>query len=122
VARTIWKYPFAIDDLLSIEMPWPFSTPIEELDLRTAKLNLPTPDGIEAGSHLDRFCQVEIGKGKRDERCWDCAFRATAIPNGCVPTVMDAIKCLAEDEPFHCHVKAGQPVCAGYSLLKGHAS
>lgn len=101
------------------EMPWPFSTPIEELDLSKAVLNLPTPEGIEMGAHLDHFCQHELEQsGKRDERCWDCAFRRSSIPNGCPPTLMDAVKCLMEDEPFHCHIKSGQPVCAGYALLK----
>lgn len=36
-------------------------------------------------------------------RCSTCAFRSGTVPNGCLSTVMDAIKCVMEQVPFMCH-------------------
>jgi hypothetical protein len=42
------------------------------------------------------------------------------VPNRCLPTVMDALKCVLEQEPFYCHEAppdaAGDPtrLCRGW--------
>lgn len=94
--------------------------------------NKPEELGWELGSQLDRFCEAEIAKYSGSglaapERCRTCAFRKGTYPNGCVPTVMDALKSVMErDETvFLCHEhKKGDsaPVCAGYLLLAGKES
>ncbi len=55
------------------------------------------------------------------ERCKSCAYRPGTIPNGCEETIMDAIKCAVEMEPFYCHErfdKDGKPVdlCNGWMI------
>lgn len=89
--------------------------------------NKPTPDGYALGEHLDRFCDQEIEKYRQSgmavpRRCNTCAFRKGTYANGCVPTVMDALKCMLEgDTVFLCHEhRKGDepPVCAGYMLLR----
>lgn len=87
--------------------------------------NTPSPEGYALGEHLDRFCEQEAEKYKGTglavpRRCDTCAFRKGTYANGCVPTVMDALKCTAEGVPFMCHEhrKADEPpVCAGWMLL-----
>lgn len=69
--------------------------------------NLPTPEGQEAGAHMVRMAEPAIAEmeahGFPDERCSTCAFRLGTLPNGCPGTVMDAMKCGMEGEPFYCH-------------------
>jgi hypothetical protein len=88
-----------------------------------------TPEGIEAGGHLARWCDqaepvIRAKFPEHAERCQSCAFRAGTLPNGDPVTLMDAIKCLVEKVPFMCHQvfdKDGNPVelCAGYAILMG---
>ena len=89
--------------------------------------NTPSPDGYALGERLDRFCEQEIEKYRATgmavpRRCNTCAFRKGTYANGCVPTVMDALKCAVEgDTVFQCHEhRKGDepPVCAGWMLLK----
>lgn len=93
--------------------------------------NKPTSDGYALGEHLDRFCEIEIDKYKEaglavPRRCDTCAFRKGTYANGCVPTIMDALKCAMEgDTAFLCHEhRKGDepPICAGYLLLKSQES
>jgi hypothetical protein len=88
--------------------------------------NKPEPAGYALGEQLDKFCEVEIDKYKASglavpRRCNTCAFRKGTFPNGCVTTVMDALKCTLEgDTQFLCHEhkKGEEPsICAGYLLL-----
>lgn len=88
--------------------------------------NKPEADGYALGEHLDRFCEQEIDKYRQTglavpRRCDTCAFRKGSYANGCVPTVMDALKCAMEgDTTFLCHEhRKGDepPICAGYLLL-----
>lgn len=97
--------------------------------IMTLVRNKPEKDGWELGSHLHRFCEAEIEKYSGSglavpERCGTCAFREGTFPNGCVTTVMDALKSVLERDKtvFLCHEhKRGDPapVCAGYLLLAG---
>ena len=71
--------------------------------------NAPTPEGREAGAHLVRLTEPAVQQladdGEADERCATCAFRLGTFPNGCPETVLDALKCVMEGEPFYCHDK-----------------
>lgn len=105
-----------------IRLPWDYSNPVGP-DVHP---NVPCPEGIELGSHLARFCdQAEAKKtkefGELPPRCVDCAYRAGTIPNGCLSTVADAMKCWLEREPFFCHhgVVDGEPtrLCRGWVAL-----
>lgn len=87
------------------------------------KRNLPTPEGRDVGLNMARMTEPAIAdlaaQGEADERCATCAFRAGTLPNGCAETVMDAIKCGMEGEPFYCHDKrrAGQ-TCHGWFAMR----
>jgi len=97
-----------------IQMPWPFACEADPSVPMT--LNAPSEEGRQLGEHLARFYVTEkCATGAADERCRDCAFRLGSIPNGCLQTVGDAIKCLMEGEEFACH--HGDRICAGYALL-----
>jgi hypothetical protein len=92
-----------------MELPWEFSQSELDWDGKTPlKRNLPTPEGRELGREMARLT------GDPDEAgcCHDCAFRLGTDPNGCGPTLMDALKCVVEGVPFNCHVNAGP--CAGF--------
>lgn len=69
--------------------------------------NLPCPLGIQVGAKLARMTEPAVAalveEGEPDERCSTCAFRAGTLPNGCIETVADAMKCGMEGEPFYCH-------------------
>lgn len=57
------------------------------------------------------------------QRCNSCAFRGGTFPNGCMETVLDALKCVVEDIPFMCHQNMdsdGEPqdLCAGYMIAR----
>ena len=81
-------------------------------------LNRPTPEGLELGAELARLVAAEITKvfDGEDPRCASCAFRPGTIPNGCGPTLMNALKCVMEVQPFYCHM-GDRPVCAGWVAL-----
>jgi hypothetical protein len=80
------------------------------------KPNLPTPEGRALGREIARLCDTELA-GKRDDRCPTCAFRAGEhIANGSPETLMEAVKCLAEGEPFWCHEH--DRACAGWVALR----
>ena len=70
--------------------------------------NHPTPEGREMGAHLARWTEAALPKlaamGQEDDRCKTCAFREGTVPNRCIDTVADAMKCVVEGEHmFLCH-------------------
>jgi hypothetical protein len=91
------------------------------------KPNRPTPEGRLIGKELARLTdQAEPGVLAKfpdhARRCNSCAFTANTLPNGCLPTVMDALKCVMEGEIFYCHQPKpgpdGRPTtpCAGWMM------
>ena len=95
-----------------MKAPWDHVEPpaIGERGVR----NTPTPEGRELGANLARMT------GEVPGACGDCAFRAGTRANGCAVSLMSAIKCVMENDPFYCHY--GVPdeavparVCAGWA-------
>lgn len=81
-----------------------------------------SPEGRAIGSQLVRLVEPVIkhleAHGDSDERCKSCAFRAGTVPNGCLQTMMDAVKAMSEQKPFYCHVEryvdGTNKLCAGW--------
>jgi hypothetical protein len=104
--------------------PWSFD---EVRAGEPCKVNAPSPDGQALGRELARLADVaEVATLKRFPdhlpRCNECAFKLGTFPNGCAPTVMDALKCVIENLPFYCHKGMGideQPtrLCSGWTYL-----
>ena len=89
-----------------------------------ARLNRPCPEGIAAGKTLAKLHRSAVHAieqlGKAPECCSSCAFVEGTIPNGCLETVADALKCVSEKVPFLCHAKGKLEKgewCAGYTAL-----
>lgn len=85
--------------------------------------NLPTPEGREGGANMVRMTEPAIAalvaQGEPDERCPTCAFRLGTLPNGCTETVLDAMKCGLEGEPFYCHDKHHEgKTCHGWFAMR----
>lgn len=88
--------------------------------------NRPTPLGRKAGELFGRLIDKSANELRdkfpdMQERCKSCAYRPGTIPNGCEETIMDAIKCAVELEPFYCHErfdKEGKPIdiCQGWVI------
>jgi hypothetical protein len=79
--------------------------------------NVATPEGRELGAHLARFCDQEAIRQGKDGRCATCAFRGGGhVANGSPETLMSALKCVSERDPFWCH-EENRP-CAGYLLMR----
>ena len=93
-------------------------------DTKNLVRNLPTDEGKEMGQHLARLYEPVIADlaadGEPDERCSTCALRAGSLPNGCVSTLMDLLKCAMEgDTDFMCHDhKRKGEVCHGYFAMR----
>lgn len=89
--------------------------------------NAPTPDGAAMGERLARWTEKALAEAlakypNQVHPCSTCAFRRGTYPNGCVTTVMDALKCVTERHPFYCHEKQNEGrVCAGWFLLQSGA-
>jgi hypothetical protein len=80
------------------------------------KPNRATEEGRALGRELARLCDGELD-GKRDDRCSTCAFRAgDHIANGSPETLMSALKCVMEGEPFWCHEH--DRACAGWAAMR----
>jgi hypothetical protein len=78
--------------------------------------NAVTEEGRELGRHMARLCDGEFA-GKPDGRCRTCAFRAgDHLANGSPETLMTALKCALEGEPFWCH-EHDRP-CAGWRAMR----
>lgn len=99
--------------------PWNFSTPTS--DAKNAVPNLPSEKGAELGRELARLTRKELERSGGASPCDDCAFVEGTFPNRCAATLMDAIKCIIEAEPFYCHkgVTDGEPkkLCAGWQAM-----
>lgn len=85
--------------------------------------NKPTKEGREIGVYLARWADAALEKQLQQfpnmrDRCASCAFRSGSFPNGCLDTVMDALKCVMEGAEFMCHhdMIDDKPteVCAGW--------
>ena len=78
-----------------------------------------TLEGRAAGEQIVRMTEPAIAAlaadGEPDERCKSCAFRIGTVPNGCIQTQLDALKCVVEGVPFCCHQedRRGHP-CHGW--------
>lgn len=78
--------------------------------------NAVTAEGRELGRHMARLCDGELA-GRRDDRCRTCAFRAgDHLANGSPETLMTALKCAMEGDPFWCH-EHDRP-CAGWAAMR----
>jgi hypothetical protein len=89
-------------------------------------------EGVEISLMISKIVEPEIQKlveqGEPDERCATCAFKHGTIPSSCHQTMLDAVKCLLEGKPFHCHAKtigAGElleaQVCHGWYAARQRA-
>jgi hypothetical protein len=88
---------------------------------------VPTEQGRALGKEPARLCDVEEERQRaqfpnQQPRCNDCAFRAGTNPNGCSETLMDALKCVIEQEPFYCHKGLDETgnakhICRGWWLM-----
>jgi len=87
--------------------------------------NRVTPEGRVMGEQMARLTDRSIAtlalEGEEDDRCKSCAFRAGTVPNGCLQTQMDALKCVVEDVPFQCHQadRKGWPCHGWYAARVG---
>ncbi len=84
-------------------------------------VNDPSPEGRELGARLAKWVDAEMdGPRILRPRCHDCAFLKGTRPNQIAGTLMTALKCVIEKEPFYCHsergVSAGK-LCAGWEAL-----
>lgn len=52
--------------------------------------------------------------GSRGEMCATCACRPGGVPNGCLQTQLDFLKCVVEGVPFLCHAPKDGRLCAGW--------
>jgi hypothetical protein len=101
-------------------LPWPFS----DESGGPKVLNIPSPEGAALGEQVARM--TEHGRKLREQafpnappRCIECAFTKGTVPNRCLSTVGDALKCVIERVPFNCHKlmdENGEPkrLCAGW--------
>lgn len=82
-----------------------------------------SPEGKALGEQMARMADSCIAKlaaeGETDDRCKSCAFRLGTVPNGCIQTLMDAMKAVIEDVPFLCHQadRKGCP-CHGWYAVR----
>jgi len=56
--------------------------------------------------------------GMRDEMCPSCACRAGTVPNGCLQTQLDLLKCVVEGQKFLCHAPKDGRLCAGMVAVR----
>ena len=80
------------------------------------EINHSSPAGTALGREMARLFGTELGE-RPDHRCQTCAFRpGDHLANNSAGTLMDAVKCLVEREPFWCH-EHDRP-CAGWVLMR----
>lgn len=93
--------------------PTPMLPPIAAT--KAQRLNVATDEGRELGKEMARLCETALGE--RDDRCSTCAFRSgDHVANGSVETLMSALKCVMEGEPFFCHEV--DRACAGWAAMR----
>lgn len=80
-----------------------------------------SPEGKAMGEFMARVTAPIIAslaqEGEPGECCKTCAFRLGTVPNGCVQTQLDALKCVMEGIPFFCHQRENGKitnVCHGW--------
>lgn len=108
-----------------LKLPWDYSNPVPG----NAVPNVPTPEGRVCGQQLASWVdELETDQRKQfpnmRPRCDDCALRAGTLPNGCLSTLGDLVKAVAENDVFYCHkgvVDDREPkaMCAGFAILLG---
>lgn len=77
--------------------------------------NVSTDEGRELGREMARLCETALKD--RDDRCSTCAFRSgDHLANGSPETLMSALKCVMEGDPFWCHEH--DRACAGWSAIR----
>jgi hypothetical protein len=77
--------------------------------------NVATSEGRALGKELARLCDTRFD-GKPDLRCHTCAFRSGEhLANGSVDTLMSALKCAMEGDPFWCHEE--DKACSGWAAF-----
>lgn len=82
-----------------------------------------TPEGKAIGEQVARLTETMVNeleqKGISDQRCKTCAFRQGTVPNGCIQTQADALKCVMEGNLFICHQNLKNPTpCFGYMAAR----
>lgn len=78
--------------------------------------NAVTDEGRALGAQMARLCDGEAVRSGKDARCSTCAFRSgDHLANGSPETLMTALKCAMEREPFWCH-ESDKP-CAGWQMM-----
>lgn len=78
-----------------------------------------TLEGKKIGKETARMANFMVkqleAKGIEDQRCKTCAFREGTVPNGCLQTQADVMKCVIEGNIFLCHQNLKTPApCFGY--------
>lgn len=76
--------------------------------------------GAQLGDMLARFFERELSDQPNEirERCSTCAFRPGTLPNQSAGTLMNALKCVVERDPFFCHEKGREGChCVGYDVM-----
>lgn len=110
--------------MIPLRLPWEGSIPRGD---GNDVPNVPSDEGRVLGDQLAEL--VDKAEPMQREvfpdmlpRCNDCALRAGAVPNQCLSTLLDVMKCAVESAPFYCHkgVREGeQPtrLCTGAMVL-----
>lgn len=89
-----------------------------------------TPTGQALGKNAARL--AELGRARleslgladvkapklRDEMCKTCACQPGTVPNGCLQTQLDFLKCAHEGLPFLCHSPKDGRLCAGWVRVR----
>ena len=100
--------------------PWKFSWP--PTPGGRVIPNLPSEAGAAAGAELARLVESDLARARESGApapCVECAFVKGTQANRSGATVMDAVKCVLEGEPFFCHLglkDEDEPtsLCRGY--------
>lgn len=108
-----------------MKAPWDY---IGQGTPETGVPNLPSPEGEALGVEIARMA----ANSEADYRarfpdappmCNDCAFRGGTEPNRRAATLMTALKCVIEREPFYCHkgiadADAPKRLCGGWCVAE----
>ena len=108
---------------MKVKAPWDFPKVITERGPGVHR-NTPDDNGRALGEQMARFTEqtemdMRAAGVQIPERCKTCAYRLGTSPNGCVTTLMTALKCTMEGEPFNCHERDGE--CAGWQISQWRA-
>lgn len=86
--------------------------------------NEATAEGRELGKRLAKLCDdaepaARLQVPELPPRCDSCAFReGPHVANGSPETLMDAVKCIVEGVPFHCHDhRRPGHLCSGWTMM-----